>query len=765
MEDFVSRLNLPRCLLAVAVATVLTAPVALACGPAYPLRLLGDRARSLQELPEGNFSFEARRLAVATPALKQAASYYGERRWDVDEGRYIAVATPSLKQTASYDSETRWDADEGHYIGGLEAAEPQGLTPEQAAKVKALRTLTDPAQAEQAGAELPAELRLYTAGAVAFTQGDDATAQAYFQKVLALPASERPLRSTWAAYSLGRSLARGADAARDGELSDEQLEQARQADIEAAKQAFRLTRQLALDGASDPMELGIASLGEEALLALNADDWSNAIGLYASQLKLGSPTGYSSLKQLAVQLTQMPEAQLTPLLRQLPVQQLLTAYLITHSGWSYGEQPSGEKALVQLLQRNAIANLANADRLAALSYQFGDYAATATLLEHAADNGMTWWLRAKMALRSGDKASAQAAYAKAAQAFPEDESWGWRRDLDWNGETLKPRCRVEGEGAILALERGDYLEAFEALYRSGYIYWADAAEVAERVLTTEELKTFVDAQVPAPPSIATPPDPFAYQQRPIAAELRQLLGRRLLREGRYDEAPAYFYEVSLQTAARDYGQARQAAKSRWTATGQAEALYQAGTLARRQGMELLGFEMSPDFAWFNARFGGKYFLEPVQTQEPGGLLSRAEAERQNAHLAQPNNLFHYRWIAAELGSQAADLLPHTSQAFAATLCHATDWIQSRDEELAQSLYQRYIDKGPAVPWAAHFGKNCPQPNFASVDRDLWQLRLDNSRRALRPYKGWLFGLALVGGVLAAGYWRKKRRVTVQPPQP
>ncbi len=729
-----SRLNLPRCLLAVAVATVLTAPVAMACGPDYPLRLLGDRARSLQELPEGNFSFEAGRLAVATPALKQAASY---------------------------DSETRWYADEGRYLGELEAAEPQGLTPEQAAKIKALRTLTDPAQAEQAGAELPAELRLYTAGAVAFTQGDDASAQAYFQKVLALPTSERPLRSTWAAYSLGRSLARGADAARAGELSDEQLEHARQADIEAAKQAFRLTRQLALDGASDPLELGIASLGEEARLALDVDDWSTAIGLYASQLKLGSTTGYSSMKQLAVELTQMPEAQLVPLLQQLPVQQLLTAYLVTHSGWSYGEQPGGEKALVQLLQRNAIANLANADRLAALSYQFGDYAATATFLEHAADNGMTWWLRAKMALRSGDKASAQAAYAKAAQAFPEDESWGWRRDLDWNGETLKPRCRVEGEGAILALERGEYLEAFEALYRSGYIYWADTAEVAERVLTTDELKTFVDAQVPAPPPIATPPEPFAYQPRPVAAELRQLLGRRLLREGRYDEAPAYFYELSTQAAAREYGQARQAAASRWTDTGKAEALYQAGKLARRQGMELLGYEMSPDFAWFD----GLYSLDRVQTQEPGGLLSRGEADRQNANLAQPNNRYHYRWTAADLGSQAADLLPHTSQAFAATLCHATGWIQWSDQDVAQSLYRRYVENGPAVPWATNFGNQCPEPRFNTVDSDLRQLRLDDLRRAARPYKGWLFGLALVAGIVLAGYWRKKRRITVQPSDP
>ncbi|MEN0104854.1 MAG: hypothetical protein AAGC84_00345 [Pseudomonas sp.] len=697
-----------------ALAIALSAPLAHACGPDYPMRLLANRANSLAELPESNFSFEIGRLAVGLPALKQAASY---------------------------DSESRWNAEQSRYLEDIEVAEPQGLAPEQMATVKAMRQLNDPVQAEKAGASLPAELRLYTAGAVAFGQFQDADAQAYFRQVLALPDAERSLRGIWAAYSLGRSLARSGDS-------------------EGAKQAFQQTRQLALAGVSDPLELGIASLGEEARLALDAGDWSTAIGLYASQSKLGSTTGYSSLKQLATQLSRMPEAQLAPLLQNLPVQRLLTAYLVSHAAWSYGEPPLGEKELLVLLQRSDIRQLANADRLAALSYQFGDYAATATLLEHAADNGLTWWLKAKMALRNGDKAAAQAAYAQAAKAFPEDESWGWRRDLDWNGETVKPRCRVEGEGAILALERGDYLEAFEALYRSGYIYWGDAAEVAERVLTTDELKTFVDTQVPAPAPIANPPEPFVFQPRPIAAELRQLLGRRLLREGRYDEAPAYFHELSTQAAAREYGQARQAAESRWTATGKAEALYQAGKLARRQGMELLGYEMSPDFAWFD----GLYSLDRVPVQEPGGLLSKAEAERQNGNLAQPNNRYHYRWIAADLGNQAADLLPHTSQAFAATLCHATGWIQWSDQEVAQTLYRRYIADGPAVPWAAHFGNDCPEPEFARVDRDLWQGRVDELRRSARPYKGWLFGLALVAGIAAAGYWRRKRRVTVPPPE-
>ena len=63
-----------------------------------------------------------------------------------------------------------------------------------------------------------------------------------------------------------------------------------------------------------------------------------------------------------------------------------------------------------------------------------------------------------------------------------------RRTENWDYETLKPRCRIEGEMAILALERGDYREAFDQLYRSGDIYWQDAAEVAERVLSLDELK-------------------------------------------------------------------------------------------------------------------------------------------------------------------------------------------------------------------------------------------------------------------------------------
>ena len=129
--------------------------------------------------------------------------------------------------------------------------------------------------------------------------------------------------------------------------------------------------------------------------------------------------------------------------------------------------PAGEQQrLSRVLLANAVGSLDNADRLAALSYQQGDYAQAKAFVEQAGDGGLAWWVRAKLALRDSDKVKAAAAYARAAQAFPKDEVWGTRRASDWSFETVQPGYRVLGESAILALDRGDYLQAFDQLYRS-----------------------------------------------------------------------------------------------------------------------------------------------------------------------------------------------------------------------------------------------------------------------------------------------------------
>ncbi|MGF7114807.1 hypothetical protein QF017_004319 [Pseudomonas laurylsulfatiphila] len=684
--------NWPRHLLCLSLSLSLGS--ALACGPDFPMRLLDNRGQSLTELPEGNFSFEISRLGHAIKGLKNV--------------------------TAGADYSDQPDA-----VALRDQAEQAGLSAEQQVLVKHLRGLTDAHQVETEGAQLPPELRWYLAGAVAFGAGDNASAAGYFKKVLALPAEQRASRSTWAAYSLGRALfAMSAEANAAPDL------------LEQSAKAFEQTRQLSIDGFSDPLELGVASLGEEARVVRTAGDWNRAIELYATQNLHGSAVGYSSLKLLMADLMTLPDDQVAELLKGQPVQQLVTASLISRLGWSFGDQPPNEQKMIKLLQNSTRGSLENADRLAAMNYQQGDYASAKAFLEHAGDGGLAWWLRAKLAVRDGDKNAAAAAYAKAAQAFPQNESWGERRTPDYDYETLQPKCRVEGESAILALQRGDYLQAFDQLYRSKSIYWFDAATVAERVLTLEELKHYVDSQVPAPP-------PLSQQERdnyvplPVAAGLRNLLGRRLLREGHYEQALAYFDNDGLRHKARLYGEQRQAADSAWWPTRRAAALFNAAWTAREWGMDILGYEMAPDYA----TFGGNYILENAELKV-GPLMAEDEVKRQQASAAQPDQRYHYRFVATALASKAADNLPHTSQAFAAVLCEASGWNSSLEEQSA--IYQRYVKEGPYVEWAADFGHQCPYPDFENADKRYVTQVTDAARSALRPYKTPL----QVGSVLA-----------------
>lgn len=684
--------NWPRHLLCLSLSLPLGS--ALACGPDFPMRLLDNRGQSLAELPEGNFRFEINRLGHAIAGLK-----------NVTEVVYNSM-------------------DATDYAEQRDKAEQAGLTVEQQAQVKQLRSLTDAHQVEAQGASLPTELVLYLAGAVAFNAGDPGLAAEYFQKVLKLPADQRALRSTWAAYSLGRALfVMSAEADAKPDL------------LTPSRKAFEQARQLSIDGFSDPLELGVASLGEEARVARTAGDWNRAIELYATQNLHGSAVGYTSLKLLVADLAAMPDEQLAALLEGKPVQQLITASLISRLGWSFGDQPPNEQKLIKLLQASTRGSLDNADRLAAVNYQQGDYASAKAFLEHAGDGGLAWWLRAKLAMREGDKTAAAAAYAKAAQAFAQNESWGERRTPDWDFETLQPKCRVEGESAILALQRGDYLQAFDQLYRSNDIYWFDAATVAERVLTVDELKHYVDSQVPAPPAL-TQQDRDNYVPLPVAAKLRNLLGRRLLREERYDEAPAYFGDAELQNKAKAYGQLRQEAESAWWPTRRAEALFNAAKIAREWGMDILGYEMAPDYA----TFGGNYSLESTELKV-GPLVAEEEVKRQHASAAQPDQRYHYRYVANALASRAADHLPHTSQAFAAVLCAATGW--NTDQEQKSAFYQRYVKEGPYVDWALFFGERCPYPDFQNADKRYVTQALSPIRATLRPYKKWLE----VGGVL------------------
>jgi hypothetical protein len=281
---------------------------------------------------------------------------------------------------------------------------------------------------------------------------------------------------------------------------------------------------------------------------------------------------------------------------------------------------------------------------------------------------------------------------------------------------------LAAETGIIRISRGDYIQALD-LFRSAVAdapsgftdYWPDTAYIAERVLTIAELKNYSDSRVP--------PD----AKKPVNTALRSILARRLMRAGRRKEALQYFDDPAIRTAAKQYADALDKAQSLWRWPGtRAEAWFTAALLARADGMELLGFEGEPDSGMWDGNFDrtedGKH--DPsFQTED--------ERKRAAASRAVRDVRFQYRLTAVDHATASADLLPHSSQAFAAVLCEASTWVIDRHPDRAAEIYKRYIHQGAHMPWAASFGRTCPVPDFAAASSA--KLRITRIRRHAKAH--------------------------------
>ncbi|MBS0589225.1 MAG: hypothetical protein JSR65_01140 [Proteobacteria bacterium] len=708
----------------------------LACGPEFPVELLRDRSWTLDKLPEGAFAFEAAHWVVPTSTFKAVD----------DDEEYVDGQSRGLRERI----ERRWWG-------------------ERYDRVAAARAAGDANVAYAAAQGLPEEARRYLAGALAWSKRDADEAQRRFRSVLDLPPAERSHYGLWAQFMLARS-----------------------ADVHAAMALYAALRDDVARGASDPYGLAVASLGEEARLHLAAGEQTAAIALYAQQAALGSRSGRDSLLQIARKAIKDP-AQVERLVRDDLGQRLLTAYLYTRSGELSDDEIDGESppeevarskaAAEQRMQRfldaathAGIDNVAGADRLAALAYRSGQYELAARLAQKDA-SGLAWWVRAKLALRAGKADEAAQAYAQAAKAFPANEEWGTNSDAaEFGDETIKPQCRIEGERGTLALSRGDYLAAMEHLYNAASLYWPDAAYLAERVLSVDELKSFVDAHAPRVDNkpAAVEGDGMARDEAPTppAMRLRALLGRRLLRAERYDDALRYFDDAGLNKKARTYVDARRAAM-RGDRIERAQAWYVAAHAARFDGIDLIGYELDPDYQAYAGEFdlgGGGSAAEVDATATdmsgtgsserkdivvPEKWAGAEEAARVASSRAQPLERFHYRYDAVAFASKSADLLPPRTQAFAAVLCHATAWMIDRDSSVADKLYARYLKQGPYVAWGRNFGRTCPEPDFDAAAARWHAERVAEWKRALKRAAPYALGgcVVLLLGVVWA--WRRR----------
>jgi hypothetical protein len=739
-----------RKLTAAALLTAGCGAAAIACGPFFPWQLLDDRSQTLKATPANSFAFEAQRLAPPpTDKLKPVESF---------DFAWTAYQRDEQGENAARE------------LGEAEAA---GLSNNQLLLLRAARDAQSGPEALGKGKGLPLAILHYTAGAVAWHKSDYTFAKTQFETVERLPDKQAKPRLVWAAYMLGRI------AAATHQPGD-----------------FSLARIYAERGAPDPLGLAIASFGEEARQHLQAaeallepagrtisepangqpavdseaskfsgsilperaaknfrEEIATAVSLYAAQAAHGSDSGVQSLRIVAEFLLDRTD-RIAAVARDPASQRLMVAYALRlaenntydhsyNTGYAVpnpiqlDNQLSAERkndVLVDLIAvLKAFDHPAGADRIAALCYSRGDWACAATFAAKS-DSALADWIRAKLAAQKGDLKGAATFYAHAIHGFPTANS------LEEGNKKL-----LLGESSVVALARGDYVDALAKLWPVSGTYWSDVAYLSERVLTTDELKGFVDTHVP-PGTIAKMKD-FHFDGTPFDSRvaLRNLLARRLMRDRRYDEALAYFADDPVRDAARAYARAMKRTETVWGKVAKAEALFEAATIARRNGMEIMGTEGPPDSYYSEGDF--EYGLG--RDALTGQYITAPERERFAASTAQPNQRFHYRYLAISEASAAADLVPEKSQAYAAMLCHAIAW-SSRDESRAKALWLRYVGHGARVPFVKTFGVTCPAPDFKGAVAMERKIMIRDARRYVSHHRWWFAGGGTAGLLAIAG---------------
>jgi tetratricopeptide (TPR) repeat protein len=516
---------------------------------------------------------------------------------------------------------------------------------------------------------IPGEFADYLEGAIAQARGDTADACQAWERLLRRPPAERRFRSTWAAYMLG-VCHHGSDRGK-------------------AVRWYQETRALAAQGFRDGLGLGAASLGREAQVELRHQRFDRAAQLYLEASALKDPYGPSSLRELCWELLRADRGVQRQAMKQPVVREVLGIYLTATEPGPLTPGSSEERIHTMLLaETRDEKDMPGADRLAWFAYQRGEFQAAEEWLRRAPEGSPVGaWIRSKLLARRGKLQDAAEALTRAVAAFPLDPSKPPAEALD-DLSSFEPSRRLRGELGVLKLARGQFLEAHDLLLRAGY--WRDAAHVAERVLSLDELRTHVDRSWPEPAS--SPPaqpgaDPEEIPALGVGGQLRYLLARRLARAGRWKEARGYF-PAQLHGRVDAYLAGTAASRDgKKSAEERAEALWVVAKIEREKGMELLGTELGPDWFVDGGQFDEDQQIGAAVAREKLGLRSGAEERRVKQSAPAYPGRFHYRYLAAQHALESTRLLPAKDPRISERLCAAFGWLKNRDEKAAQ-VYAR-----------------------------------------------------------------------------
>ena len=686
---------------------------AFACGPFFPNNLLDAGDNAVLQAPVADFQRELTRMKLVTAKTHAVPLADGQKFYDQSSAVEMTDLAAALKRekvsseqatvimqahlgermklNAFLSAQTEWanfsswvyDTNGGAHLTGSTNPPP-----------------VFPAVAVTPG--LPREFADYFEGAIAWHNGGGWAAAEPWERLLELPPTERHFKSIWAAYMLAQYYCNPTN-----DFSGD-----------ASMKYFEQVRALAKDGFADSLGLATASIGGEAQFYLRRNNYERAIELYLEQFAAGDESAVNSLRftvMRAIAETNQSPGQLRGLALNPITRRVITAYLISRNPYTDPHEAETDPNAKQFFDRTAswldavetadVKDVESASQFALTAYQAGQMEIAQRWINRAGDEPVAEWLQAKLFMRAGKIAEAAKLLAKLSHKFPQ-ELPGTNTPAtlsqslyvtvnDEMNDTIPAGRQAFGELGVIHLARREYAEALDALLRSGY--WGDAAYVAERVMTADELKFYIDrdwhAVTPTEAARETVENPDDdWRPSDIRQEIRYLLAKRLARLNRNIEARDYYPAEWVPQFDVLMSMLRIGQDESLPSTQRAEALYSAALITRTNGMELLGTVGEPDWSSGGGSFDWGGISVASRTNESFKIFPATvdELNRARKQVPDPDARFHYRYQAAELAFEAAKLMPDNSNETARVLCTAGSWIKYLDPKKADPIYKALV---------------------------------------------------------------------------
>ncbi|MEZ5471681.1 MAG: hypothetical protein R3E90_07860 [Marinicella sp.] len=469
--------------------------------------------------------------------------------------------------------------------------------------------------------------------------------------------------------------------------SEESISQA----IEGFKEVIALVEK----GIYDTQHVAAGSLGYLATAYLYNGQYDQSFKTIF-QLKALGATDYQQriLDNLRYIMRFLPDE-----MRQEALSQPLTRSLMMKLSYSHFNRYDKlhEKVYRDLLNLNE-GSMDGFEYLANYAYRKGLYEEAQVLAEKS-NAPLARSVLAKLAIRKDDIPLAQSLYAQIISDL--------KNDVELNADS----CALLGESALILASQGDFMQAFDVLMSTEGQYWADVAYLAENILSIEELKQFIEYNKQL--NNNQPVDYFGIDfhgtermgiQSNSYVALKDVLARRLMRDGQFELATEYFSDYPREIA-QSYIQLKDKAEG---SQGEIRAMYlwDMAKLTRKKGSHILAFEGSPDWYMYNLNFTGESdYIEP----DHDGLMSGAELLRLSQYKKAPRMRWSYRGLAAETAKLAAEYLVPQTPDYEHLLCKAASWVIDQDEDKAEEYFRTFLVNAKPVEDRKLFGRECSTP--------------------------------------------------------